>query len=221
MRNKETDAVRIAARKRRIMEAGFRLFLEKGFEAVTMPEIAAASGVSRASLYLYYSTKVDLVIAVGAWKWDEYIRSAQASKATERAAATTAAARMRLYLESFLDLYRNHRDLLCFNYVFNIYLKNVGSTSEQKKTYLDVVENLRVSFHEIFEQGRMDHTIRTDISEEMMFSSSFHIMLAATTRYAVGLVYLPESGTSPEDELIMLENLLLSKFVQQEHTAFL
>ena len=203
------------------MEAGFRLFLEKGFEAVTMPEIAAASGVSRASLYLYYSTKVDLVIAVGAWKWDEYIRSAQASKATERAAATTAADRMRLYLESFLDLYRNHRDLLCFNYVFNIYLKNVGSTSEQKKTYLDVVENLRVSFHEIFEQGRMDHTIRTDISEEMMFSSSFHIMLAATTRYAVGLVYLPESGTSPEDELIMLENLLLSKFVQQEHTAFL
>ena len=128
---------------------------------------------------------------------------------------------MRLYLESFLDLNRNHRDLLCFNYVFNIYLKNVGSTSEQKKTYLDVVENLRVSFHEIFEQGRMDHTIRTDISEEMMFSSSFHIMLAATTRYAVGLVYLPESGTSPEDELIMLENLLLSKFVQQEHTAFL
>ena len=128
---------------------------------------------------------------------------------------------MRLYLESFLDLYRNHRDLLCFNYVFNIYLKNVGSTSEQRKTYLDVVENLSVSFHEIYEQGRMDHTIRTDISEEMMFSSSFHIMLAAITRYAVGLVYLPESGTSPEDELIMLENLLLSKFVQQEHTAFL
>ena len=203
------------------MEAGFRLFLEKGIDAVTMPEIAAASGVSRASLYLYYSTKVDLVIAVGAWKWDEYIRSAQASKATERAAATTAAGRMRLYLESFLDLYRNHRDLLCFNYVFNIYLKNVGSTSEQRKTYLDVVENLSVSFHEIYEQGRMDHTIRTDISEEMMFSSSFHIMLAATTRYAVGLVYLPESGTDPENELIMLENLLLSKFVQQEHTAFL
>ena len=67
MRNKETDAVRIAARKRRIMEAGFRLFLEKGIDAVTMSEIAAASGVSRASLYLYYSTKVDLVIAVGAW----------------------------------------------------------------------------------------------------------------------------------------------------------
>ena len=31
-----------------------------------------------------------------------------------------------------------------------------------------------------------------------MFSGSFHIMLAAVTRYAVGLVYVPEKGTEPE-----------------------
>jgi hypothetical protein len=45
-----------------------------------------------------------------------------------------------------------------------------------------------------------------------MFSSSFHIMLAAATRYAVGLVVVYEDSNDPESELVMLEELLLSRF---------
>ena len=37
-------------------------------------------------------------------------------------------------------------------------------------------------------------------------------MLAAVTRYAVGLVYVPESGADPENELMMLKDLLLSHY---------
>jgi len=47
------------------------------------------------------------------------------------------------------------------------------------------------------------------------FSSSFHIMLAAVTRYAVGLVYILEQGSDPETELEMLENMLLKEYTKQ------
>ena len=43
-----------------------------------------------------------------------------------------------------------------------------------------------------------------------MFSSTFHIMLAAVTRYAVGLVY---KGTNPDSELVLLENALLREYI--------
>ena len=66
LRGQAVDLANIAEKKQRIMETGFRLFSEKGIEPVSMPEIAAACGIPRASLYRYYATKTDLGIAIGA-----------------------------------------------------------------------------------------------------------------------------------------------------------
>ena len=76
-----------------------------------------------------------------------------------------------------------------------------------------MVNDLGVSFHDLYERGKQDQTLNLEIPEETMFSSTFHIMLATVTRYAVGLVYVSEK-TNPESELLMLEQLLLSKFTR-------
>ena len=75
-----------------------------------------------------------------------------------------------------------------------------------------MVDELSRLFHNVYEKGMRDGTLRKDISEEAMFSSFFHIMLAAVTRYAVGLVYIPEQGSDPESELEMLKEILLSRY---------
>ncbi len=73
MRDKEKDAAEKAIRRQHAMETAFRLFAENGIDQVTMPDIAKESGVGRPSLYRYFSSKVDLVIAIGTTKWEEYI----------------------------------------------------------------------------------------------------------------------------------------------------
>lgn len=73
-RNREKDEAEKAVRRKQAMETGFRLFAEKGIDQVTMPDIAEDSGVGRPSLYRYFSSKVDLVIAIGTWKWEEYLQ---------------------------------------------------------------------------------------------------------------------------------------------------
>ena len=73
--------------------------------------------------------------------------------------------------------------------------------------YRETADGVRAQFHDLFERGKKDGTIRTDLQEESMFSGPFHIMLAAITRYSVGLLYL----TRPEEEereLIVLRDLL-------------
>ena len=212
MRDKAKDAAEKAIRGQRAMESAFRLFSEKGIDLVTMPDISADSGVGRSSLYRYFSTKLDLVIAIGTWKWNEYIDAYDATLTPEKLSQMTAAEYLRWYMDAFIDLYRNHSDILRFNYYFNSYLRNEKAAQEQVQPYMDVIERLKAGFHEIYEKGVKDGTIRTEISEEAMISSSFHIMLAAVTRYAVGLVYAPEEGTDPEAELVMLESALLREY---------
>lgn len=210
MRNKEKDEAQIALKKQRLIEVGFRLFAEKGIEQVKIPDIADASGVPRASIYRYFETKLDLVTEIGTWKWKECIAGYAAELSNEEVERMTGAEYLRWYLDTFIDLYRNHRDILRFNYYFNSYLQNEHAQPDQKGPYLKVITDLQTEFHELYEKGMRDGTIRKDISEQMILSSSFHIMLAAVTRYAVGLVYVSEAD--PEEELIMLENLLISRY---------
>ena len=152
------------------------------------------------------------MIAIGTWKWREYIADYAGRTPQENAGEPTAAERMRLYLDSFIDLYRNHRDILRFNYYFNSFLANEQAAEEQKQPYLNVVDDLKKAFHELYESGQKDGTLRADLIETVMFFSSFHIMLAAVTRYAMGLVYLTED-VDPERELVLLKEALLRMYV--------
>lgn len=52
------------ARPAEIVEAALEVFAEKGFAAARLDDIAAAAGVSKGALYLYFETKQDLFRAV-------------------------------------------------------------------------------------------------------------------------------------------------------------
>ena len=210
MRNKAKDEAEKAVRMRRALETGFRLFAEKGIDPVTMPEIADASGVTRPSLYRYFSTKPELVIAIGTWKWQEYIDGSRQRFPAQVRDRMSAREYVETYLDVFLDLYRNHRDLLRFNHYFNFYIEKEHVTPEQMRPYREMIEDLVRRFHGPFARSG-DGTLRPGLSEKSVMSSIIHIMLAAVTRYAVGLAYVMP-GTNPEDELVLLRNALLREF---------
>ena len=202
------------AKQRHILESAFRLFTEKGIELVTMPEIAQVSGVGRATLFRYFPTKLDLVVSVGTRKWEEYINWYDAVMPKEKIAQLSGAEFLRFYLDAFIDLYHNHSNILRFNYNFNYYLRYETGTRDQRQSYLQIADKLGTVFHELYERGKQDVTLNTEIPVITMFSDTFHIMLAAVTRYAVGLVIVFEDEGEPEKELLMLEEMLLARFTK-------
>ncbi len=55
-------------RKREIALAALELFAQNGFEATSVSQIAEAAGISKGSIYLYFSSKEDLIFhAVATW----------------------------------------------------------------------------------------------------------------------------------------------------------
>lgn len=198
----------------RILEAGYTLFSERGIDLVTMTEVADASGVGRMTAFRYFPSKTELVIAIYIWKWKEYITWHNSLRTPEEIAKHTGAERLKMYIDSFLELYRNHKDMLRFNYNFNSFLSCQKDTAHQKNPYQKLVDVLAGQFHGLYECGRQDGTLNTDIPEQTMFSSIFHIMLAAVTRYATGLAIVNESD--PEKELVMLAEMMLAGFTRNK-----
>jgi TetR/AcrR family transcriptional regulator len=52
-------------RRAEILDAAVRLYAEKGWEAVTMEQVARSARLSRALLYLYFTEKEDLLFGIG------------------------------------------------------------------------------------------------------------------------------------------------------------
>ena len=68
MRNLEKDEIEMTARRELMLETGFRIFAEKGIEAVTMQEVANGCHLGIATLYRYFNTKLSLMLAIGTRK---------------------------------------------------------------------------------------------------------------------------------------------------------
>lgn len=203
------------ARRERMLETGFRLFSKRSIESVSMNEVAEACGVGIATLYRYFNTKLALVVAIGTRQWERYGEEMD-RRWSEAESSLDAAGGFALYLDGFLELYRDHRDLLRFNQYFNIYVTREGAAEEQLRPYLEVTGRFARRFHSLYEKAEADGTLRTTLPEGRLFTASLHLMLAAAARYAVGLLYLPEGGTDPEEELKLLRDMLLKEFLTEQ-----
>ena len=205
-RNPEADARARAARRQQLIEDAFHIFAEKTIDKLSMNEVADACGVGIATLYRHFSTKNALVLAVSTWAWEQAIRRSVRTQGSGKSAAED----YEYFLDSFLTLYRDHRDVLRFNQFFNVYVQSEEIAPEQMSPYMTVIGALAERFHGVYERGRRDGTLRTDVPERELFSTSLHLMLAAVTRYAVGLVY--QGGGDPEQELLTLKRMLLCMY---------
>ena len=203
----EMDALRKARTKQKIIETAFHVFAERTIDAVNLTDIAKAAGLAMTTVYAYYSSKEPLVMDISTWAWDQYIKNYYSRFEWP---SGTAAEMFAFYMEGYIDLYRSHRDLLRFNQFFNVYVQRERVTAETIKPFIGVVDALAERFHAVYAQALLDGALRTDIPEKEIFSATLHLMLAAVTRYAVGLVY--DAGIDPEKELELLKRVLIQEY---------
>ncbi|KXF48853.1 hypothetical protein AXA44_01925 [Rhodococcus sp. SC4] len=100
-------SVRNSVMRDRITEGAARLFQARGINGVTMQEVAAEVGLSKASIYHYYENRDDLLRHVfGDWARGE-VEKARVIAASDADAATKLTAFIRFHLNSLVD----HLDL--------------------------------------------------------------------------------------------------------------
>lgn len=212
-RNPERDAREREKRMLRIQEVAFNVFARDTIERVTMQDVADECEIGIATLYRHYKSKPELVVAASTWAWEKFIG---ANNQKMDFSTLTAAEELEFYLETFINLYRNHRDILRFNQFFNIYVQSEKIDLEIMRPYMGMVKRLFLQFHGMWEKGERDGTLVRDLAEEEFITAVIRLMLAAVTRYAIGLVY--KGQADPEKELVLLKDMLVKRFTVTQPT---
>ncbi len=213
MRDKEKDAAQMAAKRKIMLETAYNLFSDKSIDAVSMADIARETGYGNTTLHRYFKTKTDLVVAVATWKWEAYTWEQFSKRDQIPWGDMKASEQFEYFLDVFVDLYLNHQDMLRFNQFFNIYIRAMEVSGTMLDPYQNMIGIINHRFAGMYKKAETDGTLRTDEPEQKLFSSTLHLMLAAVTRFAVGLVYQPEQGATPTEELFLLKDMLMNRYV--------
>lgn len=196
-------------RNRRIIDTAFRVFVERKIEGVSMAEIAEAAGVGRATLFRCYPSKMELVIAVCGTKWKEYLDNLDATRPISGVQDIPAIDRLIFTMDSYVELYQNHKELLQYNDNFNYYVTHEEYKTEQLTEFHNSLYSANTRFHMMYEKAKEDKTFRTDIPEDEFMRVTVHTMMSACSHFAGGFIWGAEDNKDYTEELLLLKEMIL------------
>jgi AcrR family transcriptional regulator len=215
VKSTEPDAGAMAARREKLLNAGFRLFAEQSIEAVKLADIAKDCDIGVATLYRYFGTKADLVIEIATKHWLLYFDIVESEFQKRGGDGMSAAEELDFFLDCFIELYRNHKDVLKFNRNFDTYVKHEACTEAQMRPYNEAVSKFADKFHRLYQKGQKDGTLDIRFPEKKFFLNLLYIMVSVAGKYAEGLIYPPNDDQDKTEELFMLKHIILNAFVRK------
>ncbi|MBQ9460348.1 MAG: TetR/AcrR family transcriptional regulator [Clostridia bacterium] len=212
MRNAFQDEIEMEERRQKLLEAGFRLFSRYSIESVKLTEIAEESGVGIATLYRYFENKSRLVIEIGIRTWTYYFEKVQRMFDEKNGNSMNGEQVLEFFLDCFIDLYQNHKDILSFNRNFSTYVKHSGCTAEQMRSFNESVSTFARKFHQLFVRSQNDGTVEISMPENRTVVNLLYIMLSVTERYTEGLVFPSEKQRDMTEELLELKSMIMKNY---------
>ena len=209
-RNIEKDQLAEISRRKHILEAGLKLFSEQGIEAVSMNAVAAAAGVGPTTLFKYYQTKEKLVVAISGMAWNNVWQKTLAQYGEEVYSTFSAYEMIRVYTSSIIQIYQEYPELLRFSGNYKTYICRQHTQTESLREHLDPLKPMQVMFHHAYIRAKTDHSIRTDISEDVLFTAVAISMLATAERYAQGIVWANRGEPDHIRELQIMQEMILN-----------
>jgi AcrR family transcriptional regulator len=166
--------------RRRILDAVWKLFDERGIDRVTMAEITSASGVQPSTMYQYFANKDEIVWAIVGEVMQEV--SGRAKKALE--GAPNALARITTLLDFMADELVNNQVEVRFLAQFDAtYARDWPA--ERLITLESQInpEGFRI-FTDLIREGIADGSLRRDLDPDLTMHAVINAVIGAQRRLA-------------------------------------
>src|SRR5579885_3786399 len=108
VQNMSSKHAKMQARRTELLKAAREVLAEKGFEAATISEIVARAGVAQGTFYLYFPSKISLVVTLAA----EMQASIEQALRTSYAEAQNLGEMIDRSVQSAFEILGQYRDIL-------------------------------------------------------------------------------------------------------------
>ena len=197
-------------RIKRIIEAAKIEFEKNGIINTKISTIAKSSHVGEATIYRYFTDKIQLIKSVAYDYWEEQttVFDEYLEKTIDK--DSTGLSKIKVYLEMFIELYHNHKNLLKFMEDFdNIYI--LSKTSEEENEFFKYVHYIKKVFLGFFNEGIDDGSINPDFDKNIAYSFISQVMVSTTQKMALRLGY---NHTDNNEYAVACLNSTIDMFLQ-------
>jgi AcrR family transcriptional regulator len=174
------------ARREEIVEVAAHVFRDRGFEAATLRDVAAAMGTDRASLYYYFGSKEELLQEIVRQALGRDIATAQAVKRSRASTKDKIAALIEAMVKGYDANYPH----------MHVYIEDLGRISRQDSEWsTDVIARTREYesiVHSILTKGQRDGTLRKDLPVELSALALFGMVNWMHRWYRPNIKWSPE-----------------------------
>jgi len=170
--------------RQRLLDAGWQLFNQRGYDDTTVAEIAAAADVAKGTLFNYFPTKESLLDQIGLWRIDLLgDRLLEVQDAPE-----SVLGRIKLMMKAMTEEFTTDPGL-----ARHMYLARVGAPPVPHEH----AHRLGSLMHELVVQGQADGEIRDDVDAHLI------ARLLMTCWFHHLFHWWHENGDHPEETQLM------------------
>ena len=169
-------------RRERILGVSMELFWEKCVEDASMEEVAKRAGAGPATVYRYFSTKIELVIETAELYWERVARK----YLQELQEANTGYVQLEKTLDIFYKIFQGEKPFLKFLQEFDVFVKKYQISEERLTDYESGILKLKPYVTDSLEKGLADKSLFFTCSVDEMYFSLMHTLLALMEKLAVG-----------------------------------
>ena len=176
-------------KRKQILTASITLFEKKCIEDTSIEEIAKHAGVGAATVYRYFSTKIELVIETAGHYWEQV--AGKYLTELERAESVSLKKwsgyqRLEQILHIFCRIFEEEKAFLKFLQEFDVFVKKYGISKEGLSDYEDGILKLKPYVTNALETGLEDRSLTFSCSVDEMYFSLTHTLLSLMEKLAVG-----------------------------------
>ena len=202
-------------RKEDVILAAIEVFKKKGIDNAKMPDIAFEAEVGVATVYRYFKTKADLVIAAGTWLWKEEIADLYRQFCDAGLSRLSGAERIRQLLGGFVGMYREHPGILTFLEHLDNYIVKERLPAEKLAGYKKSIIDIKGLMVGAIKEGIKDGSLREDIDYNEFYITITHGLMSLSQKLLLrGAVLEGDEEVAGERQLKLLIDMAV-RYIQR------
>ena len=200
--------------KRTVIEAALSCFIEQGIEQAKISEIAHRAGLTERSIYRYFATKADLVLAAALLFWDDNQQKIERAHASSLS-GNNGIAQIFEILCAYAELYFTNREKIIFVQEAEGYLNRNGKSALLDNKPPTPFHTSNAPLANAIRTGIADGSVKTSRNVELLYYNTYDALLGLLQKMAIMQGGSATSGIDARERLTHFCKLLTASFEQE------